>query len=439
MKNREKQFLDFLALAREKETRATMNDHEEKIRKLDEPSDTRLSASQQRGRLLTGNLIKAYNPEETVVWHSLFMPAEIFYAMDMVPYSTEMIAAGIAGAGLGRKLVETGEEYLGCRDSCSFVTCSYGGINRNILPEPDIIVTTSQLCDPEKKLARFASKTYGRKEFYIDVPYGGRTFSGDRYQGAVDYLAGQLREMAAFLQQETGKILDMDRLKQALDYSNQARKWFLKINDLRQGPGLIRGAKALDFSAVLLNIWGTKEAVDIYSSLYHELVRQLESGKTREDQFRIGWIHLRPYYDNTLFDHMENRRGISVVVEEINYIFWDEFDVHSPYQSLAKKILANPAYSPIEQKFAIYQRMLQKYRIDGIIGFAHKGCRHYYSAVHLAMQRMKNIVPMLVIDGDCIDPRAYSFPLLQTRIDSFVEMMESKKPFKSCPPTIPFN
>ena len=29
--------------------------------------------------------------------------------------------------------------------------------------------------------------------------------------------------------------------------------------------------------------------------------------------------------------------------------------------------------------------------------------------------------------GDCIDPRAYSFPLIKTRIDAFFDMLEIRK------------
>ncbi len=427
MKRREKQFLDFMALAQEKEARATMEDHREKVKKLNEKKGSGLSASQMRGKLLTGNLVKAYNPDATVVWHSLFMPTEIFYAMDIVPFSTEMVAAGIAGAGLGKKLVESGEEYLGCRDSCSFVTCSYGGITRDLLPEPDFLVTTSQLCDPEKKLARFASRRYNRKEFYIDVPYGALSFNEALYREAVDYLAGQFENMVGFLETETGKKLDQDRLSQVFDNSNQAREWFVKINRLREGPGVIRGSKALDFSAVLLNIWGTPEAVEIYKTLYQELLEINKSRQLTDDRYRIGWIHLRPYYDNTLFDYLEKERGVSVVAEEVNYIFWDELDIKKPFHSLARKVLANPMYSPLEQKFDIYRREFNKYRIEGLIGFAHKGCRHYYSATHLAADYFKDKVPMLVIDGDCIDPRAYSFPLLKIRVDAFLETIESRR------------
>ncbi len=422
MKTREKQFHDFMALAREKENRATMENHGEKIKKLNSNKTSVLTASQKRGRFLTDNLVKAYSPDKTVVWHSLFMPTELFYAMDIVPFSTEMVSAGIAGAGLSRKLVETGEDYLGSYDSCSFVTCSYGGINQNVFPEPDFIVTTSQLCDPERKLAGFAAHRYGKQEFYIDVPYGAYSQNEQHYSQSLDYLARQFENLVRFLEEKTGRKLDQENLKEVFDHSNRAREWFIKINKLREKNCPIKGIKALDFSAVLLNTWGTAEAVDIYKTLYQELLTASQTESNDPNKFRIGWIHLRPYYDNTLFNYLEKR--CSVVVEEINYVFWDEFDAADPFRSLARKVLANPMYSPLDYKFRIYENMIKKYRVDAIIGFAHKGCRHYYSAIHLAAAKFKDEVPVLIIDGDCIDPRAYSFPLLKTRVDALIETLE---------------
>jgi hypothetical protein len=45
----------------------------------------------------------------------------------------------------------------------------------------------------------------------------------------------------------------------------------------------------------------------------------------------------------------------------------------------------------------------------------------------MASDHFRGKFPFLVIDGDCVDPRAYSFPLLKTRIDSFVDTMKIRK------------
>jgi benzoyl-CoA reductase/2-hydroxyglutaryl-CoA dehydratase subunit BcrC/BadD/HgdB len=425
---RSKQFGDFLALAQARKDRSTMKDASEKMHDLSRIPYSQLSSSQKRGRLITNMLMRAYDPNECVVWHSLFMPSEIFYAFGMVPFSTEMVSAGLAGAGLSKGFVETGEMYTQCMDSCSFSTCTVGAISEDVFPIPDFLITTSQLCDPEKKLARFASQTYGRKDFFIDIPYGGCLLEGDDYEKAVDYVAKQLEFMVAFFERETGKKLDNEKLKNVLRYSNEARDWFVKMDELRSThPALIKGTKILDFSAVLLDIWGTEEAADIFKTLYEELKAEADKGGLTNEKYRVGWVHLRPYYDNTIINYLEEECGVYIVKEEINYIFWGEHDINDPFRSIARKVLANPAYSPLEVKNEIYKRVVEKFRLDGMIGFAHKGCRHFYSSLHMASDHFRGKFPFLVIDGDCVDPRAYSFPLLKTRIDSFVDTMKIRK------------
>jgi benzoyl-CoA reductase/2-hydroxyglutaryl-CoA dehydratase subunit BcrC/BadD/HgdB len=142
---------------------------------------------------------------------------------------------------------------------------------------------------------------------------------------------------------------------------------------------------------------------------------------------RIVWIHLRPYYDNTIINYIEKERGAYLVHEMSNWIFWDAFDPADPYRSLARKMLSNPAYSPVEVQFGIYEKYNKLFNVDGIIGFTHKGCRHLYSSIHMCAEHLKDGTPWLVIDGDCIDPRAYSFPLVKTRIDAFFDMLDMKK------------
>ncbi|MBN2160236.1 MAG: 2-hydroxyacyl-CoA dehydratase [Spirochaetes bacterium] len=424
---RSKQFGEFLALAKAKKDRSTMKDATEKMGELSNIPYDKLTAAQKRGRLITKLITRAYDPNEYVIWHSLFMPSEIFYGMGMVPFSTEMVSAGLAGAGLSKGLVEMGEMYTQCMDSCSFSTCTIGAITSDVFPIPDFLITTSQLCDPEKKLGRFASENYKRKDFFIDIPYGGCLLEGDAYDTAVDYVAKQLEYMVAFFERETGMKLDNEKLARALDNSNKAREWFLKIDELRaNNPALIKGTKILDFSAVLLDIWGSEEAVDIFKTLHDELVESAAKGGMSE-QYRIGWIHLRPYYDNTIINYLEEECGAYIVKEEINYIFWEAHDLNDPFRSIARKVLANPAYSPLTVKNKIYSDVIKKFRLDGMFGFAHKGCRHFYSSLHIASDSFKGKCPFIVIDGDCVDPRAYSFPLIKTRVDSFVDTMKIRK------------
>jgi len=170
---RTQQLQDFLKFSQEHKEKSTMKDMGEKAGALLKKPASELSASQKRGRGITDMFMKAYDPNSCVVWHSLFMPTEIFQAMDIVPFTAEMAAAGIAGAGISRVLVERGESYTQCMDSCSFATCSAGAMLEHLFPEPDFIVTTSQLCDTAIKLARFSAQITGRKEFFIDVPFGG--------------------------------------------------------------------------------------------------------------------------------------------------------------------------------------------------------------------------------------------------------------------------
>ncbi|MBN1470228.1 MAG: 2-hydroxyacyl-CoA dehydratase [Syntrophaceae bacterium] len=425
---RTQQLMAFMQLAQEKKDKGTMKDMAEKAEKLSTADESQLTSAQKRGRLITKNLMQAYDPNAVVVWHSLFMPTEIFYAMDIVPFSTEMISAGIAGAGLSKGFVESAEEFTLCRDSCSFSTCTIGAILKDVFPTPDFLVTTSQLCDPEKKLGRFAAEEYGRKDFFIDIPYGGCLMKEDELKYAVDYVAHQLENMVDFIERETGRKLDGDKLSQALQYSNEAREWYLKVDELRKNnPPLISGVKILDFSTVLLNIWGTKESADIFKSLYEEVSKVAEQGGLPNEKYRIGWIHLRPYYDNTIINYLEKECGVYIIKEEINQIFWDEHDLKDPFRSIARKLLKNPAYSPMEVRIDIYRKVIKDYRFDGLIGFTQKGCRHFYSSIHIAAEALKNECIWLVIDGDCVDPRAYSFPLIKTRVDSFVDMMEMKK------------
>ena len=125
-------------------------------------------------------------------------------------------------------------------------------------------------------------------------------------------------------------------------------------------------------------------------------------------------------------DYLENKCKARVVFEEVNYLHWKEMDPRQPYRSLAYKLLSNPPLGPVERWINESMGVVRDYRIDGIVEFAHWGCRHLNAAIPMLKERIdKQRIPILVLDGDCIDGRDYSGGQIKTRIDTFLKTLNS--------------
>lgn len=396
-----------------------------------------LSASQKRGRLLTGQLLQSFNKNpgnndeyRVVAWRSLFMPTEITYAMGILPFTTEMFAAQLALSGLAGGRLETAEGSGFSPDLCSFIKTGAGAVLENILPSPDIILTTTHLCDPAAKFASYTAQKYNRPEFVLDVPYGlwslGNNASDIRkLENAVSYVASQLEDMVEFITRETGLKLDESKLVSVIENTNAARKWLMMGNDLTlyTVPAISLGSKELNYAANLMQTWGTEEIIDVYKSRYEELQAAADSAEGDPTRPRIVWFHLRPYYRNSVLEYIEER--VDIVQTQVNYVFWDELDVSDPYRAMASKMLFHPGYCPVGIRTQMIIDRMQKG--DGIIAFYPKSCRHFHSSARIETEMFKKAgIPMLIIDGDCIDSRGDDFHVMKTRIDRFLKGLQSQ-------------
>ena len=393
-----------------------------------------LKASQKRGRLLVDQFFKAFNKSPLddegkynyVAWRSLFMPTEILYAFDMVPVTVEMAAAQISLSGFAVGRLEAAEGNHYSQDLCSFIKTGGGAIIENILPSPDILLTSTHLCDPGAKFAMYASHKYKRPEFVLDIPFGmwnrgpGQS-SGSRIEDAVNYVAEQLEEMTEFIVRETGLPFSRSKLTEVINLANEASRWFRMGNDIaHESPGKVR-ASDMDYAIVLMQTLGTKEIVDVYRARYEEFLDAEDISEKNKHKPTVGWAHLRPYYSNKLLSYVEEHANIAS--NHVNYVFWDDMDETDPFKSLARKTVMHPGYCDVMTRAGTITRVADN--IEGIIAFYPKSCRHYHSSSRIEQEIMKEHgVPMLVIDSDCIDNRGDDFLISKTRIDRFLKTLK---------------
>jgi benzoyl-CoA reductase/2-hydroxyglutaryl-CoA dehydratase subunit BcrC/BadD/HgdB len=326
--------------------------------------------------------------------------------------------------------METAEENGFSQDICSFIRTAAGAAIEDIFPTPDFLATTSHLCDPSAKFASYAALKYRRPEFVLDIPYG--IYEGvyledvRRVNDAVDYLAGQFEDLVRFIEAHTGAGFDLERFKQTIQWSNQARYWVQKGNAVVRDKGTtaFTGSKDIDFAVNLMQTWGAPEVIDVYKSRHDEFAKGAEAGHGIPDSPRILWYHLKPYYKNSLMSYIEKQ--IPIYATMVNFIYWDEMDPDDPFRSLARKTLLSPGYCPVSVRANLTAKRMRQG--DGVIAFYPKSCRHFHSSAHIEAHTFKSAgIPFLAIDGDCIDNRGDDFAVLQTRLDRFIKKLHKGK------------
>ncbi|MFO7839614.1 MAG: 2-hydroxyacyl-CoA dehydratase family protein [Desulfosalsimonadaceae bacterium] len=402
----------------------------------------KLPPSGKRGYVNTEQFFNAYNMDKSgafkyhhVAWRSLFVPTEIMYAMGLLPYTTEMVASQLAMSGAARQRIETAEANNFSGDICSFMKTVAGGVIEDIFPTPDILLTSTHLCDPSAKYAELASAAYNRPEFILDIPFGLYDLAikpdqtkadAERIQEGIEYVTGQLEQMIAFITEHTGLELQQERLRQAVRWANEARMWLDEGNNfaLYKRTASEKGIKELDYAANLMQTWGTEKIVDVYKSRCKEYKARARA-KSEGGLPRIVWFHLRPYYKNQLMQYLDER--IEISGSQANFVFWEPLDPADPIRSTAKRTALHPGFSSVMSRTKLAIEQIPE-DTDGIIAYYPKSCRHFHGGAIIENEMLKKAgIPILTIDGDCVDDEGDDFQIVKTRVDRFLKSISAKE------------
>ena len=363
--------------------------------------------------------------KEPLVWRNLFFPAEILNALGVRTLTLETYAALFARNQKKVKTFFDNAAYKGF----STETCSFLRILQGIeLPKPAFAVSTNQPCQQGERIFYDLARTYGlEKKFYslhTPINVDNRT---------VEHIASGLEEAVWHLEKNLGMKLDLGRLQEVCENSNQARETAKKCSELRMtSPPLIRGGDAVYFSFIFSQLWGKKEFVGLINQFHDELVQKRDEidGKISiNDTHRLLWLHLPPFYSTRLLDFIELTCEVPIVFEEVNFIGWEALDVKDPFRALAKKLLTVGFLDPqLRVKHIKDYSVYAKF--NGCIlynhGFGRCSMADSCFVKHLKEELGKIHVPLLSLDGDCIDPTIDPCSTF-TKVRAFSEAMNLKK------------
>ncbi|MBN1298389.1 MAG: 2-hydroxyacyl-CoA dehydratase [Actinobacteria bacterium] len=373
------------------------------------------------------SLKKAYSGKYPVAYGSLFLPYEMFYALEIVPFLPEVMAGFTAGLGIADKTLKEASSRWYTPDLCTFHRSASGAVEMDIFPKPDFLICANLACDAAQKTFYIDAIKYGveKNYFLIDVPYYND-------ESSLKYLESQIKDLCNNISALLGKKFDIQKLKEAILLSNQFRHWAIKVNDLRKElQEYPKNFNGLNFILPFHGLAGTEDAVGVYKSMYEEFKilldkqNNLKEFKTLKNKKRVLWLHLKPYYKNKIFTMLEENDYI-LAFEEINNVYWPELDPQKPFESLALKMLSHPLNGSIENRVSAIIRMAQDYKIDCAILFSHWGCRHSNGGARVIKDSLKKHgIPLLVLDGDCLNRANSSEGQMMTRLQGFMEIVDS--------------
>ena len=364
---------------------------------------------------------KLFAKDARGVGANIFFPAELLYGLDIPPFYPEVASGLGASLGMAEEGLAKAEAAGYPGDLCTFHRNAVGMKLRGLFPPLRAYVATSHICDVAPQImANFA--------YEDEVPFILVDVPPERDEESVDYVERQLEAAVEELCVVTGASFDIDRLREAIRLSNQARRYAIEVMELRRAsPSPLRGSGMFGQLALIAFLFGSPHGVEYYRALRdytHELVERGASEQANQ-RYRLLWLHLKPYYPNQLLAHLEDELGAAIVFEEMSLVWWDELDERRPLRALAEKILSHPSLGPAKHRAEVVLKLAREFVVDGVVHFNHWGCHQSTGALRIVRDRLRREgIPFLEIDGDCVDGRNLQWGPLLTRIEGFIEMLE---------------
>jgi benzoyl-CoA reductase/2-hydroxyglutaryl-CoA dehydratase subunit BcrC/BadD/HgdB len=386
--------------------------------------DSNLPNPRKKYALETARLgSRLYSGNNAVAWCGLAVPFDLLNVMGITSCFVEFVGAVLAATGTADPFLEEAEQAGFVGDTCGYHRAVIGAARKNIMPEPDFLIATTCPCSGGIAIMENLADLFNKDLFVLNVP------QEDSEQN-VAYLANQIRDMVEFVTRHTGEPLEADKLRQAVENTNRARKIMQDVYQLAQNvPSPTDGRLLTNFGLVMPLFCGTEAAVEIAQAYKDEFTARVDNGSSGvpDEKLRLLWIQNRIQFNNPLVELLEKEYRANIVSDELNDIFWDPIDPQDPYPAMARRAIAIPLNGSIQRRIGHLQKLARTYSLDGAINPCNWGCRQGTGARGLISDGLKEIgVPVLNLEVDCVDKRNFAEGQLRTRVEAFIEMLESR-------------
>lgn len=269
--------------------------------------------------------------------HTVFVPAEILYAMDIVPMHAETTTwmTAIFTGGSAEVLAESAKLGL-ATEICSAHRGLAGAYGLGALPRPDVVIWSSLQCDNTAKSGELLMEMNHCPGFFLDHPY-------ESSNKETKYIEEELHSLILFLETQTGRKMDWDKLAEMVAMMDRQIVLTREINELRKAVPTPFPPKR--FFELLMNHYlfpGQPQAIEYLETLKQEMTDTVKEGKgvVQPERFRLMSLLVPPLYSLRFFGQIPQEYGAVSVVEPL-FSLWAEgrLDPGKPLESVAKKYL----------------------------------------------------------------------------------------------------
>ena len=375
-------------------------------------------------------------------------PLEVVHAMDIPCIVTVWWTALCSAKQYGKQMYGFLDDAGYRSDVCSYcisgLACGldphpeegpWGG-----LPKPTAVITGTG-CENSAKIGELMAKAFGTKVYYQtntvatevdpDLPwYDMATDHWDQIiqSKCLDRAEEELWNIIRFLEQETGRNLDMNRLIQAINWGVEQNLWFRKARDLiaRTVPAPVAIADVV--GAVMQTQWhkGTEWAVGHAKAFYEEVKERVDNGVTaiKNERIRLMWLGRGLWFNLAFYQYFEEKYGAAFI--------WSMYlamaaDTHpkriigdNPVRALAAYETMNVLHVPPWNNNWFLSEAIRN-QIDGVVYLVPENCMNNGDFAYFIAKRLEDAgFPVCVLRADPADDKKWDQDAMTAAVEDLI-------------------
>ncbi|MGV8058009.1 MAG: 2-hydroxyacyl-CoA dehydratase subunit D [Smithellaceae bacterium] len=405
---------------------------------------------------MVGKLVDAYWEElrnapkmgKKVAWTCGPPSSQILFASQgMAFHYAEPFGAYVAGRHMQAPFLKANDDLGYAADVCGYEKISFGHIQlsrtgemKNIdpkydLPTPDFAFT-ARCCPNHATFVDAVGRTYGIPTVQIDVPYAYEPASA--YAESVAYVKRQILEVIVpFVEKMLGKKYDFDALSQwmaNLQKTVALRHEFMEAGKVHPAP--MTFFDAMLSIAMVVTLAGRPEATAYSEKLKVEVDERIKNkiGALSEERHRVYFDHIPIWYNISYLSKKLADNGINIVCANYTHgegfpRYPETFDPKTPVDSMADFLVRNNRCALPHYKLQWAVDAAREYECDGAMFHNNRTCRYFaVDQLECAKEMERKLgIPTVIFDGDTCDPQFLSQAQLESRLDAWIEQLETRK------------
>ena len=375
-----------------------------------------------------------FSTDKPVAWVTSGGPVEFLYAMDIIPLYPENHAAMCGAYHRSLPLIQAAEAGGYSSDICSYARTDFGSDETGKgplgrLPKPDLLLCSSNICRTVIKWYEVIARKYGCPLFMVDTPF---LHHGPTPE-LVDYTVAQFHDLEEFLANFMKRPFDRERFMETIRLSiGSSTTWLETLSLAKHRPSPINAHDMFTLLGPIVTLRGTQACYDFYNTLQAEMQARADAGvgAVANEQYRVLWDNLPIWYRVKSLGRFFESKGVALTVSTYTNSWGGLFrfeDLDNPYENLARAYMSPYLNTGFDIRINYLHRLVQDYSLDGFILHSDRSCKPY----SIGMYRMKEEVTQrtgkhgVILEADMNDPRAYAEAQIETRLEAFIEAMES--------------